>query len=92
MNLIQTLHNKGFNVKPHPNTSRTGVVIAVQLGTIEVIQMKNKNWFVLVDVQGECYSLNLSTNDEVVAFLCKEFPKTSSVRPVGFANIFPLKG
>jgi hypothetical protein len=91
MSLIQTLHNEGFNVKPHPNTNRTGVVISVQLGTIEVIQMKNKNWFVLVDVRGECYSLNLKTNDDVIKFLCKEFPKTSSARPVGFTDIFPLK-
>lgn len=76
MSLIQTLKDNGFNVKPHPNTSRTGVVIAVQLGTIEVVQMKNKSWFVLVDVRGECYSLNLSTNDGVLKFLDKEFPKT----------------
>lgn len=89
MSLIQTLKDEGFTVKPHPNTNRTGVVVAVQLGTIEVLKSK-KGWFILVDVRGECYSHNLSTTDEVVAFLCKRFPRTPAATKLTVENIWPL--
>ena len=87
--MIEQLKKLGLKAETHPNPNRD-FLIKVRLGEVVITKTRKGHYHVMVDVLGGTWSAHCNTQEEVIAYLDREFIKEGEGKSSTFNEVFPL--